>query len=105
MNLLNIFLMSAPQGSEGGIMQFLPLILIGGVFYFFMIRPQQKKAKDAKLFHEETKKGDKIVTSGGIHGKIIEVKGTTFIVEVEGGTRMKIEQSAVSLELSAQYKK
>ena len=97
--------MSAPQGSEGGIMQFLPLVLIGGVFYFFMIRPQQKKAKDQKQFHEETKQGDKIVTNGGIHGKISEVKGATFIIEIEGGTRMKIEQSAVSLDLSAQYKK
>lgn len=82
-------------------MQFLPLILIMVVFYFFMIRPQMKKAKDQKKFRENIKKGDKIITIGGIHGKIIDVQDTTFLIEVEGGNRLKIEKSAVSMENSA----
>lgn len=82
-------------------MQFLPFILIMVVFYFFMIRPQMKKAKDQKKFREAIKKGDKIVTIGGIHGKIVEVNDSTFIIEVEGGNRLKIEKSAISMENSA----
>ena len=105
MNLLNILLMGTPGDDKGGMMNIIMFGLIFVVFYFFMIRPQQKKAKDQKKFHEEVKKGDKVVTNGGIHGKIVEVKGTTFILELEAGNKMKIEQSAISLDLSQQYKK
>ena len=101
MNLINIFLMSAPQGGGGGLSQFIPLLLIVVVFYFFMIRPQMKKAKDQKKFKEAIKKGDKIVTIGGIHGKIAEVNDTTFIIEVEGGNKLKIEKNAVSMDSSS----
>lgn len=87
-------------GGLGAITNFLPLILIVVVFYFFMIRPQMKKQKDAKKFMEEIKKGDKVVTIGGIHGKIAEVQDTTFIIEVEGGNRLKISKSAVSMDNS-----
>ena len=105
MNLLNILLMGTPGDDKGGMMNIIMFGLIFVVFYFFMIRPQQKKAKEQKKFHEEVKKGDKVVTNGGIHGKIVEVKGTTFILELEAGNKMKIEQSAISLDLSQQYKK
>ncbi|HYG49366.1 MAG TPA: preprotein translocase subunit YajC [Flavobacteriales bacterium] len=70
------------------------LILV--VFYFFMIRPQQKKMKDAKKFAESLEKGQRIITIGGIHGKIEEVRDTTVIISVEGGTKLKIEKSAIS---------
>ncbi len=80
--------------------QFLPMILIIVVFYFFMIRPQMKKAKDHKKFVEELKKGDKVVTTAGIHGKIVDVSETTFLVEVDSGTKIRFEKSAVSLEAS-----
>jgi preprotein translocase subunit YajC len=95
----NILLM-AGGGQGGGITQFIPLVLIIVVFYFFMIRPQMKKAKDQKKFRENIAKGDKIVTIGGIHGKIAEVQETTFIIEVEGGHKLKIEKSAVSMDSS-----
>ena len=72
--------------------------MVIAVFYFFMIRPQLKKAKDQKKFKEQIKKGDKIITIGGIHAKIAEISETTFIIEVEGGNRLKIEKSAVSME-------
>ena len=81
--------------------QFLPLILIVVVFYFFMIRPQMKKAKDQKKFRENIKAGDKIVTIGGIHGSISSVQDTTFIISVEGGVKLKIEKNAVSMDSSA----
>lgn len=83
-------------------MSFLPLILIVLVFYLFFIRPQMKKSKDQKKFREALKKGDKIVTIGGIHGKIIEVQETTFTIEVEGQNRLKIEKSAVAMDNTSQ---
>jgi preprotein translocase subunit YajC len=80
--------------------QFLPIILIIVVFYFFMIRPQLKKAKDQKKFRENIKVGDKVVTIGGIHAKISEIQETTFIITVEGGVKLKIEKNAVSMDSS-----
>ncbi len=98
--LNQLILMSQPQGGGNPIMSFLPIILIVVVFYFFMIRPQMKKAKDQQKFREAIKKGDRIVTIGGIHGKIVEVAEKTFIIEVEGGVKLKIERSAVSMDSS-----
>lgn len=77
-----------------------PIILIIIVFYFFMIRPQLKKSKDQKKFRENIKIGDKVVTIGGIHGKISDVQDTTFIITVEGGVKLKIERSAISMDSS-----
>lgn len=84
------------SGSGGGFGLFLPLILIVVVFYFFMIRPQTKRTKEQKKFREALKKGDKVITIGGIHGKIIEVQDTTFTIETEGQGRLRIEKSAVA---------
>jgi preprotein translocase subunit YajC len=95
--MLNSILLQAAGGS---LMQFLPMILIIVVFYFFMIRPQMKKAKDHKKFIEELKKGDKVITSAGIHGKIVDMNETTFLIEVEGGTKIRFDKSAVSLDAS-----
>lgn len=74
--------------------------LIALVFYFFMIRPQVKKSKDQKKYVNELKKGDKVITTAGIHGKIAEVGETTFLVETEGGHKIRHEKSAISLEAS-----
>ncbi len=84
----------------GQLGQFLPLVLIIVVFYFFMIRPQLKKTKEQKKFRENIKVGDKIVTIGGIHGKISDVAETTFMITVEGGVKLKIEKNAVSMDTS-----
>ncbi len=81
--------------------QFIPLVLIIVVFYFFMIRPQLKKTKEQKKFRENIKVGDKIVTIGGIHGKISDVQDTTFMITVEGGVKFKIEKNAVSMDSSS----
>jgi len=94
-----LFIMLEASASEpGALMQFLPLLLILVVFYFFFIRPQQKKAKDQKKFREELKKGQKIVTIGGIHGKILEVKESTVILEVGNGIKMTVEKSAIAMD-------
>lgn len=96
-----ISLMGAPQPGQNPMMQFLPLIAIVVVFYFFMIRPQMKKAKDQKKYIEALKKGDKILTIGGIYGKINEVKEDgSIIMEVEDGTKMRISKNAVSMDAS-----
>ncbi|MDO8898654.1 MAG: preprotein translocase subunit YajC [Bacteroidales bacterium] len=97
MDILNILLFSPPaEGQEsGGLLSFLPLVLIMVVFYFFFIRPQMKKAKDQRVFREALKKGDKVITIGGIHGKIAEVKETTVLLDVEGGNKLLLEKSAI----------
>ena len=97
MMLNSILLQAAPANP---IMQFLPIVLIIVVFYFFMIRPQMKKAKDQKKFVDELKKGDKVVTTAGIHGKIVDMNDTTFVLEVEGGTKIRFDKAAVSLDAS-----
>ncbi|MCD4735467.1 MAG: preprotein translocase subunit YajC [Bacteroidales bacterium] len=104
MNILQ-FLLFMPQsdGQDGGnYMSFLMLFLIIAVFYMFFIRPQMKKSKDQRKYRAALKKGDKITTIGGIHGKIIEVAETTFMIEVEGQNKLKIEKTAVAMDGSAQ---
>ncbi|WP_113662552.1 preprotein translocase subunit YajC [Pedobacter nanyangensis] len=76
----------------------IPMVLIMVVFYFFMIRPQVKKAKEHKKLVGELGIGDKIVTTAGIHGKIVGSNETTFLIEVEGGTKIRFDKSAISLE-------
>jgi preprotein translocase subunit YajC len=78
------------QGQAGGYMQFLPLVLIFVIFYFLLIRPQQKKAKEHKTMLEGLKKGDKIVTSGGIFGLIEEVRPETVTVKIAENVRVKL---------------
>ena len=94
------FLLQAALGGGGFNPMMLILLAMFGVMYFFMIRPQQKKAKDQKNFSENLKKGDKIVTMGGIHGKIVQVnqEGNTVLLEVSEGTKIKVDKSVVSME-------
>lgn len=80
---------------EGG-MQLVMLLLILGVFYFFMIRPQMKKQKELKKFRESLAVGDKVVTIGGIHGKVLEMGDTTILLSCEGSAKIRVEKSAVS---------
>ena len=100
MQTLNILLQAGAPGAGGGASTLIMIGLMVIVFYFFMIRPQMKKQKDQNKFREEIKKGDKIITLGGMHGKIADIQDKTFIIEVEGNNRLKIEKSAVSMESS-----
>lgn len=91
-------LQAAPAG--GGLMSFLPLILIVVVFYFFMIRPQMKKQKEHKKYIEELGANAKVVTNAGIHGRIVEVGETTFLIDVGSGVKIRFDKSAVALDAS-----
>ena len=75
-------------------------VLIFGVFWFFMIRPQVKKQKSERKFREQINKGDRVVTTGGIHGKVSNVSEGTVLLDVGEGIKLKIEKSAISLDLS-----
>jgi preprotein translocase subunit YajC len=84
-----------------GIGSFLPLIAIIAVFYFLMIAPQMKRAKKEKKFANELKKGDKVVTKSGMHGKIVDLndKDNSCVIETLAG-KIKFERSAISMEMS-----
>ena len=97
--MLNSILLQAMGGN--GLMG--NLFLFGGIIiimYFFMIRPQQKKQKDTKTFIESMKKGDEVVTIGGIHGKIYSIDGDTVMLELDKGLKVKVEKSAISLDFT-----
>jgi len=83
----------------------LPQLLMFGaiilVFYFFMIRPQQKKMRDQKKFREQLTKGMMVVTIGGLHGKLLAVEDDTVIIEVDKGIRLTFDKSAISMEATA----
>jgi preprotein translocase subunit YajC len=85
-------------GGSNMLSTLVPMVLIMVVFYFFMIRPQVKKAKDHKKLVADLGKGDKIVTTAGIHGKIVDMNETTFLIEVESGTKIRFDKSAISLD-------
>jgi len=92
---LNMILLQA----QGGNTTF--LLTMGAVFvvmYFFMIRPQQKKQKDQKKFIEDLKKGDPVVTVGGLHGKIADLDELTITLEVDRGTRLRFDRASISME-------
>ena len=97
MTQLNFVLLMMGQGEEGGnpmqMLVFMGIIVV--VFYFFMIRPQMKKRKEVQKFRSEMQKGDKILTIGGIHGKVNAIKEDAVIIEVENGNLLKIDKNAI----------
>ncbi|MDH6309237.1 preprotein translocase subunit YajC [Dysgonomonas sp. PFB1-18] len=100
MTLLNVLLQAADGAAPGGFMNssttmIIMMVLLFAIMYFFMIRPQQKKQKQLQEQRNAIKTGDKVVTAGGIHGKVKEVGDSYFIVEIAEGTRIKIEKSSV----------
>tara|TARA_Y100000766_G_C18915966_1_gene611404 strand:- start:1562 stop:1858 length:297 start_codon:yes stop_codon:yes gene_type:complete len=94
MNIITILL-----AEEGG-NPLIFFVLVFGVFWFFMIRPQVKKQKQERKFREEIKKGDKVITSGGLHAKVVEVAEKTVKLDVGSSTILKYEKSGISSELS-----
>ena len=92
------------EGMSGSLMSMLPFLAIIVVFYFFMIRPQMNRQKKEKAFQTEIKKGSKVITSSGIHGKIVETNSTDNTITLETGAgKIKFERSAISMELSKKY--
>ncbi len=106
MTNLNVMLLAAGDPKQGGSIQ---LILMGGiifVFWFFMIRPQAKKAKEQKQFIDDLQKGAKIVTNSGIHASIYKInEDGTLQIEVNPGSYLKIEKSAISMEMTVAISK
>lgn len=90
--MTNIILLQAAQGGYSGILMIVALFVI---FYFFMIRPQQKRQKEIKKFRESLSKGSKIVTAGGIYGTIKDVTDTYFIVEISNGVSIRVDKGSV----------
>ncbi|MFO7825132.1 MAG: preprotein translocase subunit YajC [Cyclobacterium sp.] len=96
-NQILLQLDGAGSGIMGQVFLFGSIILI---MYFFMIRPQQKKQKETTKFISEIKKGDHVVTVGGIHGKVFSVEGDIVQLELDKGMKLKVEKSALSLDYS-----
>lgn len=95
MQLLSL-LMSPPQGDQNPLISLLPWVGVIVIFYFFMIRPQTKRAKEAKQYRENLEKGTKVVTIGGIHGKILEVTETNVLLDCDGA-KLRVEKSAIAI--------
>jgi preprotein translocase subunit YajC len=95
------FAMGTPPGGAAGggqsaISSLIPLVLMFGIFYFLLIRPQQKKAKEHKALIEALKKGDQVITAGGIHGKVNAVEDTVVILEIANGVNIKVNKGHVA---------
>lgn len=100
MNLFNVLLLQAPTGASpaggnAGYINILLLVALVAIFYFMMIRPQQKRQKDIQKAREAMKVGDKVITSGGIHGKIKDLGETSMLIEISEGVRVRIEKNSV----------
>ena len=97
-----MFLTLLLQAAGGtGFIQPLFLVAMGAILYFFMIRPQQKRAADAKNFRQSLAKGSRIVTIGGLHGLVVELTEDTVVVEVNRGTKLRFDRSAIAREVGS----
>jgi preprotein translocase subunit YajC len=94
------YLLMTPQEGANPLMTFLPLLIIIVIFYFFMIRPQVKRQKELRAFRDSLAKGDKVVTTGGIYGKITEVKDTYVMMQVDNDVNIKVDKAAVIKDMS-----
>jgi preprotein translocase subunit YajC len=98
---LSILLTTAPSGGGGGnpgSLLFLAVFVF--ILYFFMIRPQAKKAKEQRNFTESLEKGQRVITSGGIHGRIVQVDERSVLLEVDKGLKIRVEKGMISGDLS-----
>lgn len=86
---------SGATGSGNALVTLMPLILVFVVFYFFMIRPQMKKQKELANYRNSLKKGDRVVTTGGIYGKVLEVKDNYVIMDAGGDVKLKVDKNAL----------
>lgn len=105
MNLNSILIEAAAGQAGGGMSGIIMIVLMIVIFYFFMIRPQQKKQKELKKQREAMQNGDKVVTAGGIHGRVKEIRETTIIVEAAPGVSLKVDRGSVYPLVEEQPKK
>ena len=97
MNFLYILLQdAAPAAQQGGGMSFwIMIILLFGVMWFFMIRPQRKQQKELEKFRKELKKGDKVVTAGGIYGTVAEISDRSVLIKVDGEVKLRVDKNSI----------
>ena len=98
--MLNYILLFAPQaegeaGAGGGWSGIIMIVALIAIFYFFMIRPQSKKQKEIRKFREAMQRGDKVITAGGIHGKIKEIKENVIVLQVDDNVKITIDKAMV----------
>lgn len=91
---MNSILLQA-AGGGGGLSGMLMIVAMIVIFYFFMIRPQQKKQKEIRKAREAMKNGDRVVSAGGIHGKVKEITDTTVMMEIAPGVQIKVDKGSV----------
>jgi preprotein translocase subunit YajC len=103
--MMSLFLATSGEGNSGMLMQLLPFLLIIVVFYFFMIRPQVKRQKELRKYRESLKKGDKVVTTGGIYGKVTEVKESHVVIEIANDVNIKVDKAGIIMDMSDAAKK
>lgn len=94
--LLQTATTAAEGATGGGLGMLIPLILIVVIMYFFMIRPQNKKQKETQKMLDALKKGDKVITIGGIHGVVSQTKEQTVVIKVDDGTKIEFNRTAIS---------
>ncbi len=95
----NAYAEAAPSAPAGGLMDFLPLIALVAVFYFLVLRPQMKRAKEMKIMIAALQKGDEVVTTGGVMGRIVKVGESYISVEVAEGVNLNIQKGAIQTVL------
>lgn len=100
MNTLTILLQTAAAGQSSASF-WIMIILVFAVMYFFMIRPQQKQQKELQAFRNSLKKGDKVITAGGIYGTVDEIKENYVLLKVDGETRIRVDKTCISKDPSA----
>jgi preprotein translocase subunit YajC len=93
--MIGTILLQAPSASGSGMSSIIMMVVIFVIFYFFMIRPQQKKQKEIQKFRDSILVGDKVVTAGGIHGKIKEIKDTYVVLEIANNVNIQIEKTSI----------
>jgi preprotein translocase subunit YajC len=94
----NLLAMAQPGGQDGGNSMIMTLVMFGGiilVMYFLMIRPQQKRTKEHQRMLESISKGDKVITTSGMHGTVTDIDGNTFIIQIADNVKVTLEKSAI----------
>src|SRR5690606_36064008 len=99
-SMYSILLQAAAPQQPSMVSTLLPFVAIIVIFYFFMIRPQMKRQKELRKYRESLKKGDKVITTGGIYGKVVEVKDNHMIVEIANGVEIKIDKAAIIMDMT-----
>ena len=100
-SFLAVLAQQAAAGQTNPLVTLLPLILVFVIFYFFMIRPQMKKQKEMNNYRNSLKRGDKVVTTGGVYGRVLEVKDSYIMMDSGGDVRLKVDKNALLKDPSA----